>query len=258
MVVVEGPASEVATKVFKNKYLFKLILKHMPIFSLKGSKLTTGWGVGWRDAFILMLTADSGSRQGTCWSFTRIKHLSTGFIARFGIRMGKNTSTPNYSVSADGMAFVIQNSKYGPGAYQTESGGAHCGYGGIDNSIAIEFNTYYNQDCNDPNGNHISLHTNGTQPNSAHHDYSLGHATPSVQMNDYRLHHVILTYNPHVEGGGEMSVNFDGADLLKVKVNIAELLRLENNDEAYVGFTAATGYYHQEHLVHYCIMHRLT
>ncbi|GAM23419.1 hypothetical protein SAMD00019534_065940 [Acytostelium subglobosum LB1] len=156
------------------------------------------------------------------------------------------------------MAFVIQNSEQGPKAFRPESAGCYLGYHGIDNSIAIEFDTYQHGHFGEVNSNHISVQSNGTKPNSADHKYSLGQATPLARLNDYQLHHVVVTYNPYVpENEHQMTVGFDGIDIIKCKVNLAELLNLENNDEAYVGFTAATGMCHQEHLVYYCNIDRL-
>ena len=39
---------------------------------------------------------------------------------------------------------------------------------GIPKSVTVEFDLFLNNNLNDPNGNHISVHSLGTHPNSAY------------------------------------------------------------------------------------------
>ena len=55
------------------------------------------------------------------------------------------------SRGADGFAFVIQN--FDPLALG--KAGMEMGYGGIMNSLAVEFDTYYNYEFYDPGENHV-------------------------------------------------------------------------------------------------------
>ena len=69
-------------------------------------------------------------------------------------------------------AFVVQNDE----PYAIGGDGKHLGYGGIQNSLAVEFDTYYNFEELEPYENHVSVHTRGWRyPNSANHTFSLGH-----------------------------------------------------------------------------------
>ena len=72
------------------------------------------------------------------------------------------------SRGADGFAFVLQND-----ARQALGGaGAELGYGGITNSLAVEFDTYFNPELLEPYENHVSVHTRGFRhPNSANQTY---------------------------------------------------------------------------------------
>lgn len=79
------------------------------------------------------------------------------------------------------LAFVIQ----GEGLNSLGHNGKSLGYGGINNSLAIEFDTYYNYEEHDPYENHISIHTRGWRhPVSQDHVYSLGHTNNIPDLTD--------------------------------------------------------------------------
>eukprot|EP00455_Lapot_gusevi_P000473 TRINITY_DN10216_c0_g2_i1.p1 TRINITY_DN10216_c0_g2~~TRINITY_DN10216_c0_g2_i1.p1 ORF type:complete len:168 (-),score=53.29 TRINITY_DN10216_c0_g2_i1:19-492(-) len=78
-------------------------------------------------------------------------NLDQGFTTKFSFRMNGGDN------GADGFAFVIQ----GAGSYVLGDDASGLGYGSIKQSIAFEFDTYKNGDLNDPNNNHISVHTRG-------------------------------------------------------------------------------------------------
>ncbi len=63
--------------------------------------------------------------------------------------------------------------------------GKAMGYGGINNSLAIEFDTYFNPEENDPYENHISIQTRGWRNAiSENHFYSLGHSHNVPDLTD--------------------------------------------------------------------------
>lgn len=75
------------------------------------------------------------------------------------------------SRGGDGFAFVVQSLNEAALGF----GGMELGYGGINNSLAIEFDTQYNYEQSDAYENHISVQSRGWRhPNSANHRYSLG------------------------------------------------------------------------------------
>ena len=79
------------------------------------------------------------------------------------------------------LAFVIQTEK--PNALGGM--GKHLGYGGINNSLAVEFDTYHNYQEVDPYENHVSIHTRGWRhPNNASHMYSLGETNNVPDLTD--------------------------------------------------------------------------
>jgi hypothetical protein len=103
------------------------------------------------------------------------------------------------------------------------------------NSLAVEFDTW----CNlyDPNGNHVSVHTRGTDPNSSDEAFSLGSATAIPNMSDGNVHTVKINYVP-----GTMRIFLDNlmTPVLEVSVDLESTLNLDGG-QAWVGFTAATG-----------------
>lgn len=157
----------------------------------------------------LRLTASHPSQTGAAW-YARPQHLARGFEAAFGLRLAnpstacrtmEGVATHCRSRGGGGAAFVLQNwhphALGGGGA----SGG---GYDGLPLSIAVEFDTWSDDQRSDPYENHVSVHAvwppceeaasvcasaaarswaageggSGADPwrNSAHHEASLGHA----------------------------------------------------------------------------------
>jgi Bacterial lectin/Abnormal spindle-like microcephaly-assoc'd, ASPM-SPD-2-Hydin len=132
--------------------------------------------------YAVQMTPASSGQVSSLW-FSVPQNVANGFTSWFAFKFTPNEAS---STTADGMAFVIQNSPstgattdpatscgqagYGPTAY---GGGGGCiGYSGINNSLALEFDTYDNGTNWDPNANHIALEDCGAgKPNSADHYY---------------------------------------------------------------------------------------
>jgi len=80
------------------------------------------------------------------------------------------------SIGPDGIAFVIQFSDAGLTA--SGSAGAGLGYGaalgnpsGIEKSVAVEFDSWFNPELKDPAYFHIGVHSNGGLANNASEEY---------------------------------------------------------------------------------------
>lgn len=96
----------------------------------------------------------------------------------------------------DGIAFVLQN--HDNGTQTIGQNGEHLGYGGISNSIAIELDTWDNQNNADMYWDHISIHSSGRYTNSAHE-----HARLNVPIRkplaDGKVHEIQISYYNEVK-----------------------------------------------------------
>lgn len=135
--------------------------------------------------YATQMTPATTNQSSSMW-FSVPQKVTNGFTAYFAFQLTGGSR-------ADGIAFVIQNAlgrgtdsisgctetsnSSGLTAVATDAQGGCLGYGGIDNSVALEFDTY--TDGWDPNNNHIALQSCGLSgsgsnatglPNSPSHD----------------------------------------------------------------------------------------
>ncbi len=181
----------------------------------------------------------------------------------------------------DGFAFVIHGDKNETSALGEN--GQELGYGGISNSLAIEFDMWTNvktQGSDDFFFDHISIHSGSTKINSSGSKTSLGYARP-VDLADGERHTVKIRYMPYIEYLEYMTANDnllpylkdngegrrlgtlaifinqglkDDKPILAIPLNLSVLLDLPES-LAYVGFTASTGEKWQKHDIlnwHWC------
>jgi Legume lectin domain/PEP-CTERM motif len=149
---------------------------------------------------------------------------------------------------ADGITFVLAASPTGLG-----SGGGALGYGGVPNSVAIEFDTYNNASIDNFSSNHVGIDTGGALNDmglaNVYSNGSCGFTngfpaqnpnTVPGCMSNGNLWTVNVSYD-----GSKLSVSLkDSAELSpfiafnSFPINIASALGTNN---AFVGFTAGTG-----------------
>jgi Bacterial lectin/Divergent InlB B-repeat domain/Abnormal spindle-like microcephaly-assoc'd, ASPM-SPD-2-Hydin len=180
--------------------------------------------------YATQMTYPAGSQATSMW-FSIPQKVAEGFNVWFQLKI---TPTGNSGNTADGLAFVIQNaqgggtdvtgscSETGSGATVVGGAGGCIGYGGIDNSLALEFDTFYNSNFGDPdalstpsfftyNDNHMALQDCGAGvANSPDHNAcqislnGVGTLTPNpkssssgnvVTLADGNVHDVVIVYN---------------------------------------------------------------
>jgi hypothetical protein len=177
---------------------------------------------------LLRLTPGQMDQRGsmfhnTAYSLSSSTSFQTKF--QFQLRGGQGAN------GADGMTFLLQNSSAGRQALG--GGGGGLGYGGIDRSIAIEFDTYDNGDS-DIDGNHISVLRNGNVNNS------LTVKTAGLDLNDGA---VLTAWVDYVASTKQLSVFIANngtkprTALLTSNVDLAGTL----GNQFYAGFTGGTG-----------------
>jgi hypothetical protein len=112
----------------------------------------------------MRLTASESRQQGAVW-YRRKMNVRDGFDTRFSFRISNpsqrckvmdDVSTYCRSRGADGFAFVLHNSS--PSVIGSENGSG-LGYEGIENSLVIEVDTYFNFENLDLYENHIGIMT---------------------------------------------------------------------------------------------------
>lgn len=168
------------------------------------------------------------SMGGAAW-FTSKQLVRDGFETTFEFRI-----TGIEEGGGAGFAFVVQN--HDISVFGFNSGSDGIGYHGLRNSIAIEFDTFWNEWTLDPDDNHISVHTQGRRPNWAQETYSIGIVSPSIDMSSGAIHTVKIEYVP-----GTMSIflNDLSIPLLEISLDIAGSLTLDDG-KAWVGFTGSS------------------
>lgn len=185
----------------------------------------------------LRLTPTVRYAAGAAWFNTR-QIVEDGFRTNFRFQL---------SGGGDGFTFAIQNDSLaalgavgGSLGYAASSSGNQ---GGIPASLVIEFDSYLNREHDDPNGNHVSVHTAGLDENLAHITSSLGWGVPDFLLDDGNVHTATIEYLPE-----SLSVWLDGSidPVVTVPVNLANTLPLDSG-QAWVGFTASTGGATQTH-----------
>lgn len=177
---------------------------------------------------ILRLTPAQPSRQGAAWFSDRQINLERGFETEFIFRLS-NQDLENRG--GDGFAFVIHNNSFSDqGGY-----GDSLGYKGLSGGVAIEFDTY---DNNEGSRNHITL---------SYYDPSISgfkrHATVHEipEMSDGKDHFARIEYKD-----GFLTFYLDSY-IFPVLSSRMDLNSIIGSDLAWVGFTSTTSFAHADH-----------
>jgi hypothetical protein len=194
---------------------------------------------------VLRLTPNATFTAGSAW-FNTQQSVAGVFSTTFTFQLsGGNTSDS----PADGIAFVIQNSSLtalGPDGCGIGFGGdslTNCASGpGITNSLAVEFNTYLNAGV-DTSNNSVSIQNcSGTGPNSVDPGCTIvggGNNNLPITLADGAVHTVTISYSgPSTK---LLDVILDNNDLFPGGVVFDMTTIGLNSNNAWVGFTAATG-----------------
>ncbi|MBC7926589.1 MAG: hypothetical protein H7039_13115, partial [Bryobacteraceae bacterium] len=113
----------------------------------------------------LRLTPAVMNQAGAAW-FPERKYIAAGFDLTFRFQI---TDRGGLGEGADGIAFVIQDAGPDALAGSGSAGGFALGGGernrrkkGIPHSVAVFFDTFLNEDGNDPSDNYVAISTNGS------------------------------------------------------------------------------------------------
>lgn len=177
-----------------------------------------------------------------------------GFECTFDFSVGTELSPG--TGSSEGFAFVIQS--FSPSASGRPA--FNLGYGGLEKSLAIEFDMNENTETGDPSYQHVSVHaplSDPGAPNSAHEDDSIGRSlydpnnkfgsAPQLRMDNGTVHSVRITYSPAKQdsdtgaklGWIRVYMNKVIRPICEVQVD-GVLLRNLLGPASFVGFTAGS------------------
>ena len=188
------------------------------------------------------LTEALGDKRGMIWNKQRID-LRENFKITASINLGSKNAT-----GADGIAFVLQ-----PLSTNQGSTGGGLGYATINPSVAVEFDTWFNNGTDPGHENdHIGINYNG----NVDHNNPLNAANPVVDMGnieDGNFHPVIIEWDAATNN---FKVTYDGVERINFNRDInADIFPTSNY--VYFGFTAATGGSNNVHAIRfseYCIV----
>ena len=154
-----------------------------------------------------------------------------------------------YAGGADGLVFVMHDSP--DGISDVGGGGGFLGYyerpspyynDGITNSIAVEFDTFYNgYSFGDPSNNHVALATNANTT-------ALASASPAFDLNNSQRRFAWIDYD-----GTTLDVSLSttsvkpGTALISQSMDLASTI---GSNSAFIGFTSSTGGSTSKHRIH--------
>eukprot|EP01133_Synstelium_polycarpum_P012477 gene12477-14643_t len=219
---------ELSRKIFKNRViLYHILTINKPLFVLDSKAIGSLESYGKEDVScnnqgMLHLMKEINNALSYCWSHRPI-HVNRSFVVNFSFMLSSNCRPP-----ADGFAFVIHNDPRGTGAKgnMAKYGGSGLGYSGISNSLAVAFYNY------PEHSDHMAMYSNGHGENSG---LNQGNTSPFYNAREKTL-----------------TSTMDDSFSISAPLDIAKLLSLQDNHFAYVGFTAAGGYYTQNVYIKDC------
>jgi hypothetical protein len=186
---------------------------------------------------VLRLTRAEGQVYGTAFNEERVSLKDErSFSTYFTFELSNGNGW------ADGIVFTVQNHSNSAGS----KGGA-LGYGDIDKSVGIKFDTWKNDEHKDPSSNSIAILKNGVMSNPLKNK-----AVDSVNM-DFKqgTTHVWIDYNGQT---GVMEIRLSKNSTRPPEEELSyqfpaneRLTQILGTEWVYVGFTAATGGANQIH-----------
>jgi prepilin-type N-terminal cleavage/methylation domain-containing protein/prepilin-type processing-associated H-X9-DG protein len=169
---------------------------------------------------VLRVVPATNGVYGSAWYNKALTRLTDGFRVDFAFQITGGTGW------ADGFGFALQQT-----SATATTGGS--GYEYV-NSVAVEFDTYYNGSSNDPNSNHIALQGRIGQINSSDHTYALAINTGIPSLINGSWHRVTVDY-----GGDKLSVTMDDSPVLSAPIKLSQYMSATNN--TWIGFGGKCG-----------------
>lgn len=205
-------------------------LVHSSAAHLVGKSVVTA------DKSAIQLTSADRKQIGAVWENQKVD-LTKSFELKAQINFGSKGDVEFFGnkvdVGADGVAFVLQNASQGLNAISTQTGES-LGYVGLDNAFAVEFDTYTNAGIKDLEADHVGFSTDGTAETK--NTTAITDAAGQVlDIADGKYHDVKIVWDSAAQ---KTTVYFDGKEITS---HTGDIKAIVGGNEAYIGFTAATG-----------------
>ncbi len=158
------------------------------------------------------------------------------FSAYFSFRMSEPNCTETSQTGGDGLTFTIK-----PNLGNHGSSGGGIGYFGIPESIAVEFDSFYNPEHNDPAKHHVGINLNGEVQ-------SVAKVELPFSLYSSQTYHAWIDYdgrNDLIEVRLAQTNSRPSAPLLSHKIDLEKHLGTKQQ----IGFTGATGSCYANHYV---------
>uniref|UniRef100_UPI0035C82D03 L-type lectin-domain containing protein n=1 Tax=Lacinutrix sp. TaxID=1937692 RepID=UPI0035C82D03 len=175
------------------------------------------------------ITSNANFQLGAVWYNNSID-LNADFDIVFDANFGSNDAN-----GADGIVFVLKTSP----TPEIGASGGDLGYGGIFNSLAVEFDTWQNNDRNDPFNDHVALISNG----NTNHALGTSLTSPvnasavSGNIEDGISHEIKISWRAMTQ---EFRVIFDCNERIFYSNDIINTV-FGGNSNVFFGFTGSTG-----------------
>jgi hypothetical protein len=189
------------------------------------------------DGTVLRVTPVLPRGAGSAFTTDKIAlHDDGSFSTAFSFRV----SNPSNG-GADGLVFTVQNV-----ANNVGGAGGGMGYEGVDHSVGIEFDDWYNPPGDgivEPDDNHVGIDING----DVRHSPAIQSLYPGVILDAGNVVHAWVDYDGATDNLAvrvSSSSTRPAAATLSYTVDLPALLGSAGTpaDEAFVGFSAGTGY----------------
>ena len=183
------------------------------------------------DGSVIRLARNVSGNGGTVFSKRDIYAGNFSTYFRFRITSPGGASDCESQHGADGLTFIVQSVDSSIGG-----GGGGMGYAGIQNSMAVEFDTFCNSTHGETSSNHVAININGSVSQT---DPGVVAVDVTPDFDDGDLWHAWVDYSGSTV---EVRVNKSGLrpDTPLLTRNI-DLISILGQESGYIGFGAATG-----------------
>ncbi|WP_420574518.1 lectin-like domain-containing protein [Kordia sp.] len=175
------------------------------------------------------ITQNVNNQSGAIWSGTPID-MTEDFVVEFRGFFGTNDAN-----GADGITFIIKNTQ----APEIGNSGGGMGYEGINNSLAIEFDTWQNNDLGDPFFDHLAIVSQGNNDHNGTTNLAgpIQASPTSTNIEDGTEHIIRIEWTAATT---TLDVYFDCSLRVSYTGDIVTDL-FAGISQAYFGFTGSTG-----------------